>query len=127
MDGPGIEPVVVDPGAGRPEGTDEQLEDGEGPERPRSVDSGAETASEVGAETEAGHEGGDDQAHRVETHSAVQDQQSLPGDLIDEGRRSARQEEETGQVFLTVPKESDVRLRRDSLPRWRIRGGVVKG
>jgi DNA replication and repair protein RecF len=36
------------------------------------------------------------------------------------------EEEETGQVLLTVPKESDIRLRRDSLPRWRIRDGVVE-
>lgn len=36
------------------------------------------------------------------------------------------EEEETGQVLLTVPKESDIRLRRDSLPRWRICGGVVE-
>lgn len=36
------------------------------------------------------------------------------------------EEEETGQVVLTVPKESDIRLRRDSLPRWRIQGGVVE-
>jgi DNA replication and repair protein RecF len=36
------------------------------------------------------------------------------------------EEEETGQVFLTVPKESDIRLRRDSLSRWRIRGGRVE-
>ena len=36
------------------------------------------------------------------------------------------EEEETGQVLLTVPKESDIRLRRDSLPRWRIREGVVE-
>lgn len=36
------------------------------------------------------------------------------------------EEEETGQVVLTVPKESDIRLRRDSLPRWRIRNGLVE-
>jgi DNA replication and repair protein RecF len=36
------------------------------------------------------------------------------------------EEEETGQVFLTVPKESDIRLRRDSLPRWRIQGGRLE-
>jgi DNA replication and repair protein RecF len=36
------------------------------------------------------------------------------------------EEEESGQVLLTAPKESDVRLRRDALPRWRIRGGVVE-
>ena len=34
-------------------------------------------------------------------------------------------EERTGQVILTVPKESDVRLSGRTLPRWRIRGGVV--
>jgi DNA replication and repair protein RecF len=36
------------------------------------------------------------------------------------------EEEETGQVILTVPKESDIKLRRDSLPRWRIREGTVE-
>jgi DNA replication and repair protein RecF len=36
------------------------------------------------------------------------------------------EEEETGQVLLTVPKESDIRLRRDSLPRWRIKNGTVE-
>lgn len=36
------------------------------------------------------------------------------------------EQEETGQVLLTVPKESDIRLRKDSLPRWRIRDGVVE-
>lgn len=49
---------------------------------------------------------------------------------LDPGRSarilSLMEEEETGQVLLTVPKESDIRLRRDSLPRWRIRGGVVE-
>ncbi len=34
--------------------------------------------------------------------------------------------EETGQVILTAPKESDVRIRRDTLPRWRIEGGRVE-
>ncbi len=49
---------------------------------------------------------------------------------LDPGRSerilSLMEEEETGQVFLTVPKESDVRLRRESLPRWWIRAGVVE-
>jgi DNA replication and repair protein RecF len=36
------------------------------------------------------------------------------------------EEEETGQVLLTAPKESDVRFRRDTLPRWRIRSGAVE-
>jgi len=36
------------------------------------------------------------------------------------------EEEETGQVLLTVPKEGDIKLRRESIPRWRIRDGVVE-
>ncbi|MDH5760750.1 MAG: DNA replication/repair protein RecF [Gemmatimonadota bacterium] len=34
--------------------------------------------------------------------------------------------EETGQVILTAPKESDVRVRRDALPRWSIAGGRIE-
>lgn len=34
--------------------------------------------------------------------------------------------EETGQVILTAPKEADVRVRRDTLPRWRIAAGEVR-
>ena len=49
---------------------------------------------------------------------------------LDPGRSerilSLMEEEETGQVILTVPKESDIRLRRDSLPRWRISGGMLE-
>jgi DNA replication and repair protein RecF len=33
--------------------------------------------------------------------------------------------EDTGQVVLTAPKDADVRLRKDSLPRWRISAGVI--
>lgn len=33
--------------------------------------------------------------------------------------------EETGQVLITAPKDSDVRIRRDRLPRWRIRDGRI--
>ena len=45
-------------------------------------------------------------------------------------RRSERvmelmEREETGQVLLTAPKESDVRIRRNQLPRWGIVGGRV--
>ena len=49
---------------------------------------------------------------------------------LDPGRSerilSLMEEEETGQVILTVPKESDIRLRRDSLSRWRIRNGMLE-
>lgn len=34
--------------------------------------------------------------------------------------------EQVGQVILTAPKESDVRLRRDSLPRWQVVGGRIE-
>lgn len=49
---------------------------------------------------------------------------------LDEGRSERIldliETEETGQVILTAPKESDVRVRRDTLPRWRIEGGRVR-
>lgn len=49
---------------------------------------------------------------------------------LDEGRSERilelMEREETGQVLLTAPKESDVRVRRDRLPRWRIEGGRVR-
>ncbi|MGD2120847.1 MAG: DNA replication and repair protein RecF [Gemmatimonadota bacterium] len=49
---------------------------------------------------------------------------------LDPGRSerilSLMEEEETGQVILTVPKESDIRLRRDSLSRWRISEGALE-
>ena len=33
--------------------------------------------------------------------------------------------EDTGQVVLTAPKDADVRIRRDALPRWRIQAGEI--
>ncbi|MCG6988321.1 MAG: DNA replication and repair protein RecF [Gemmatimonadetes bacterium] len=47
-----------------------------------------------------------------------------------DGGRSERvlglmEREETGQVVLTAPKEGDIRIRRDALPRWRIADGRV--
>ena len=49
---------------------------------------------------------------------------------LDEGRSRQVMEllgsEGTGQVVLTAPKESDVRLRGPSLERWRIRRGVIE-
>ncbi len=36
------------------------------------------------------------------------------------------EEEEAGQVILSAPKESDIRLRRHTLVRWRIRAGRVE-
>ncbi len=49
---------------------------------------------------------------------------------LDDGRSqrvvALVEEESAGQVVLTAPSESDVRLRRPSLARWRIRGGVIE-
>jgi DNA replication and repair protein RecF len=49
---------------------------------------------------------------------------------LDEGRSERIldliEREETGQVILTAPKESDVRVRRDALPRWGIRAGRIE-
>jgi len=49
---------------------------------------------------------------------------------LDEGRSERilelMEREETGQVLLTAPKESDVRVRRDRLPRWSIEEGRVR-
>jgi DNA replication and repair protein RecF len=47
-----------------------------------------------------------------------------------DARRSERvlalmEREETGQVVLTAPKESDVRIWKDALPRWHIEAGKV--
>lgn len=34
--------------------------------------------------------------------------------------------EDTGQVILTAPKESEIRVRREGLPRWTIDGGRIR-
>lgn len=48
---------------------------------------------------------------------------------LDEGRSerllSLLDEQAIGQVLLTAPKDADIRLRADTLPRWRIRSGEV--
>jgi DNA replication and repair protein RecF len=48
---------------------------------------------------------------------------------LDEGRSERVLElmeaEDTGQVVLTAPKDGDVRMRRDALPRWRIEAGRI--
>jgi DNA replication and repair protein RecF len=48
---------------------------------------------------------------------------------LDEGRGERVLElmeaEEIGQVVLTAPKDADVRIRKDALPRWRIESGKI--
>jgi DNA replication and repair protein RecF len=48
---------------------------------------------------------------------------------LDEGRSErvldVMEREETGQVVLTAPKPGDVKIRSDSLPRWRIQEGRI--
>ncbi len=49
---------------------------------------------------------------------------------LDEGRServlALIEQEEPGQVILTAPKESDVKVRRDALPRWTIDAGCIQ-
>jgi DNA replication and repair protein RecF len=49
---------------------------------------------------------------------------------LDEGRSERildlMEAEDIGQVVLTAPKDGDVRIHRDALPRWRIAGGVIE-
>jgi len=49
---------------------------------------------------------------------------------LDEGRGERilglMEREETGQVLMTAPKERDIRIRRDRIPRWSIEGGRVR-
>jgi len=72
----------------------------------------------------------------VEARTIRERRRSLPLILLDDvfaeldGGRSERvmellETEETGQVMLTAPRESDVRLKRDTLARWRITAGVI--
>jgi DNA replication and repair protein RecF len=48
---------------------------------------------------------------------------------LDEGRSERvldlMEATESGQVVLTAPKETDVKLKRHALARWRIRDGLV--
>jgi DNA replication and repair protein RecF len=48
---------------------------------------------------------------------------------LDEGRSerilALMEREETGQVLMTAPKESDVRIRKEALARWTIEGGRI--
>jgi DNA replication and repair protein RecF len=48
---------------------------------------------------------------------------------LDDGRSERildlMETEDTGQVVLTAPKDADVRIRKDALPRWRIVAGEI--
>jgi DNA replication and repair protein RecF len=72
----------------------------------------------------------------VEARTIRERRRSLPLILLDDvfaeldAGRSERvmelmEAEEVGQVLLTAPRESDVRLRRDTLARWHISSGVI--
>ena len=49
---------------------------------------------------------------------------------LDEGRServlALIEQEEPGQVIITAPKESDIKVRRDALPRWTIDAGCIR-
>jgi DNA replication and repair protein RecF len=72
----------------------------------------------------------------VEARTIVERRRARPIILLDDvfaeldGGRSERvlelmETEDLGQVVLTAPRESDVRVKRDTLARWRISGGVI--
>ena len=72
----------------------------------------------------------------VEARTIRERRRSMPLILLDDvfaeldAGRSERvmdlmEAEETGQVVLTAPRESDVRLKRDTLERWHISAGVI--
>jgi DNA replication and repair protein RecF len=72
----------------------------------------------------------------VEARTIRERRRSLPLILLDDvfaeldAGRSERvmelmEAEEVGQVLLTAPRESDVRLKRDTLARWHISSGVI--
>jgi len=72
----------------------------------------------------------------VEARTIRERRGSMPLILLDDvfaeldGGRSERvlelmEEEEVGQILLTAPRESDVRVRRDTLARWHISDGVI--
>jgi DNA replication and repair protein RecF len=72
----------------------------------------------------------------VEARTIRESRSKQPLILLDDvfaeldGGRSERvldlmETEETGQVVLTAPKEDQVRIRRDSLPRWYISNGEI--
>jgi DNA replication and repair protein RecF len=72
----------------------------------------------------------------VEARTIRERRRTQPLILLDDvfaeldGGRSERvlelmEAEETGQVVLTAPRESDIRVKRDTLARWRISAGVI--
>jgi hypothetical protein len=56
----------------------------------------AEHAAGMAAQAEAHHERGDDHRDRVDPDAALQGQDPLPDDLVDEGGGAAQEKEETG-------------------------------
>ena len=67
------------------------------PSARRAVEARGEAPAEVAADPEPGHERGHDHGHGVEPDPAVEGEQALPGDLVDEGRGAAQEEEEAGE------------------------------
>jgi DNA replication and repair protein RecF len=72
----------------------------------------------------------------LEARTIRERRRSMPLILLDDvfaeldGGRSERvldlmETEEAGQIVLTAPRDSDVRVKKDSLERWSISGGVI--
>jgi hypothetical protein len=51
----------------------------------------------MAADAEAGHEGGHDHRHRIEAYAAVEREDPLPGDLVDECGGATQEEQQAGE------------------------------
>ena len=87
-----IQPVVVEAAAREPEEADGQFQPGERPPRRAGREADAQEAAQVAAQPEAHHERGHDHRDGVDAHAAVQREQALPGDLVDQRGRAAQEE-----------------------------------
>ncbi len=92
-----VEPVVIEEGAGGSEGGDRELDEREEAQRRARLEPRAQPAAELAADPEPGHEGRHDHRDRVEPDAAVEREDALPGDLVDERRSAAQQEQEPGE------------------------------
>jgi hypothetical protein len=103
----GFEARVVETAAHHGEQPDQQLDPGEEAERRAGGDALAPAPSKVAADTEPGHEGGDDERHRRDADTGVEGEDPLPHDLIGEGRSSAHEKCEADQAQARRPRSDD--------------------
>ncbi len=91
-----IEAVIEERNAEKSEEGDADFDEGEGTKRAGGREPRRQAAAKIRSDTEAGHEGRGDRGDRVDAHAGGQGQQSLPRDLIDEGRGPREHETHRG-------------------------------